>query len=305
VTVQVGALAEWAELIARSFVPMEVRAHGEARGFRASLARSQMGTVGVSLIDNDAHVADRTPRMISLHPADYVKISLQLVGACLLEQDGRHVALGPGDLALYDAGRPFRLTFDRPGRSIVVQFPRHRLGIEVVELSRITACPCTLAPGYADALGGFLSGIAIGAAPRSPLARERLAAGVVELIAAALPAPTPPAAGPDEEPATFASLRDYSLAHLSQPELCIEDLASAHFVSVRTVQRTFTGRGTTYTTWLREQRLARAAHRLDRSTDPVGLIAHECGFTSVAHFSRSFRRRYGLSPQQFRARLRR
>ena len=52
--------------------------------------------------------------------------------------------------------------------------------------------------------------------------------------------------------------------------------------------------------YLRRLKLERARSLLEHSTQSVTHIAHAVGFASVAHFSRSFRACYGMSPLQFR-----
>jgi AraC-like DNA-binding protein len=54
-----------------------------------------------------------------------------------------------------------------------------------------------------------------------------------------------------------------------------------------------------------EQRLARSARELSRAQSAhltVTQIAFASGFADAAHFSRAFRRRYGVSPRDYRGR---
>lgn len=56
--------------------------------------------------------------------------------------------------------------------------------------------------------------------------------------------------------------------------------------------------------WVLERRLQRAVQFLRQSQGPVSRIASACGFESLSHFYRSFSRRFGESPAQFRRRIR-
>lgn len=49
-------------------------------------------------------------------------------------------------------------------------------------------------------------------------------------------------------------------------------------------------------------RLRRAAERLRACAEPVTRIALDAGFNDLSHFNRTFRRAYGMSPRQWRAR---
>lgn len=89
-----------------------------------------------------------------------------------------------------------------------------------------------------------------------------------------------------EQPASALRLRDLARhAHVSQQHLC------------RIFQRAL-GRGPMEC--VRLLRIEQAATLLERSEDPVRLIADRCGFVSPYHFSRVFRQVYGTSPRQYR-----
>ena len=53
--------------------------------------------------------------------------------------------------------------------------------------------------------------------------------------------------------------------------------------------------------FLQKCRLDRAAQELATTQRPVKEIALDVGYCSISHFSRTFKRRFGVSPLQFRA----
>lgn len=58
--------------------------------------------------------------------------------------------------------------------------------------------------------------------------------------------------------------------------------------------------GSSPAAWLMQRRLAEAHRLLTTSREPVAAIATRTGFGDPFHFSRCFRRRYGISPRQAR-----
>jgi len=48
-------------------------------------------------------------------------------------------------------------------------------------------------------------------------------------------------------------------------------------------------------------RLSRAADLMRNTGKPIGVIAAQCGYPNQLHFSRAFRKRYGVSPREWRA----
>ena len=48
-------------------------------------------------------------------------------------------------------------------------------------------------------------------------------------------------------------------------------------------------------------RLSKAADLMKGTSGSIGDIAAQCGYPNQLHFSRAFRKRYGLSPREWRA----
>jgi AraC-like DNA-binding protein len=89
---------------------------------------------------------------------------------------------------------------------------------------------------------------------------------------------------------------------LDDPELSPMMLARTHHISTRYLHLIFSERGRTVGSWIRERRLAQCRAELANSSSDrsVTEIAMHWGFSDVAHFSRSFRSAYGVSPLRFR-----
>ena len=93
-------------------------------------------------------------------------------------------------------------------------------------------------------------------------------------------------------------------SHLSEPTLNPAEIASAAGVSVRHLHRLFLAKGRTVAEWIREHRLERC--RTDLS-DPrfceknITEIAFDWGFSDSAHFSRCFKKEFGICPRMFRS----
>jgi AraC-like DNA-binding protein len=95
---------------------------------------------------------------------------------------------------------------------------------------------------------------------------------------------------------------------LDRGDLSVDALAAQHRVTPRNVQMLFDGEGTTFTQFVRDQRLARA-HRM--LTDPrlagrsISTVALDAGFGDISYFNRAFRRRFGDTPSGVRMEARR
>jgi AraC-like DNA-binding protein len=78
-------------------------------------------------------------------------------------------------------------------------------------------------------------------------------------------------------------------------------MAAALGVSARYLQMAFAEVGTTPSRLLLARRLDGVAARLQRTDQPMRItdVAMECGFADLSHFSRVFRRRFGVSPRAY------
>jgi AraC-like DNA-binding protein len=54
--------------------------------------------------------------------------------------------------------------------------------------------------------------------------------------------------------------------------------------------------------FLRERRLAAAAALLAKTEERISIISRKVGFADVSNFNHAFRRRFGMSPRQYRER---
>lgn len=103
-------------------------------------------------------------------------------------------------------------------------------------------------------------------------------------------------------------IKRYLRAEMHDPGLTPARVASAHRVSLRYLHGLFEDTERSLCETLLELRLQASRAMLESeqwSALSVGEIAYSHGFVSVAHFSRSFRKRFGLSPSEARERAKR
>jgi acetamidase/formamidase/AraC-like DNA-binding protein len=89
---------------------------------------------------------------------------------------------------------------------------------------------------------------------------------------------------------------------LGDPDLTPAKIAISEGISERYLQKLFEGSGNNFTSYLRERRLQRTWTALSNPAThhSISEIAFRAGFNDSAHFSRTFRHRFGLSPREFR-----
>ncbi len=109
-----------------------------------------------------------------------------------------------------------------------------------------------------------------------------------------------PVLGPDR---VYTAAVDYIERHLHDPGLRPPQIAEALGVSLRYLHRAFDDKDVTVARLLRQRRLEQVAKALRSSTPvPLGGLAARYGFATQDHLARAFRRRYGMSMTEYRAR---
>ena len=96
------------------------------------------------------------------------------------------------------------------------------------------------------------------------------------------------------------------LENLCDQHYSVGDVALAQGVTPRYVQMLFEGEGTTFSSFVLEQRIAFAHRRLSdlaQRDRAIGAIALDAGFGDLSYFNRVFRRTYGETPSDVRQRM--
>lgn len=229
-------------------------------------------------------------------------LSLQLHGVGTVTQAGRSAELRAGDIALYDAARPYALHFPSSFRQIVVQFPRQEMLDRDVDVDQQVARRSPGSAAMTAVTASLLDSMRQHGAGLSALDRERLSVQALDCIAAALsPARDAGVPAAERAGARRAAVLAYLARHAASPELTVERLASVFGMSARSMQRLFADDEDGLGDRIRALRLRRAtSSMLAQPGITIGQVAAEHGYSDAAHFARAFRAQNGCSPVDFR-----
>lgn len=135
------------------------------------------------------------------------------------------------------------------------------------------------------------------------LAAEHIQDLIVALLEPGLPT-AEAAAKQDHRHARLDAIKSDIVANLGRCDLCLDDIARRHGISAQYIRTLFRNEGTTFTAFVRTERLKRAYRMLTDSryaTASISTIAFECGFDDLSYFNRLFRRHYGMTPSEVKA----
>jgi AraC-like DNA-binding protein len=290
--------AYWNDVICALFIPSSNKRSEIDMDFTARLSRRTLGPVDVSLIEASPICSVRDADLVRRQPMEDLVVTFLVEGEGRLEQCGRAAVQRTGDLIMYDGARPFTYEFSGPYRGYFTRISRAFVKQAVPRPEELTAIPVRADAPLASLAAGALRNSCQLDPAIDPGIAARVGASLADLMTAALQVSLPSRARPSRHASTLARIKRKMEERLDDPELCIEELARELGLSHRTLNRLFASDGTTAVRWLWSRRLERSRGSLaEGRARSVTEVALSCGFSDVSHFSRAFRRTYGVSPR--------
>jgi AraC-like DNA-binding protein len=272
------------------------------------IARAMPGLT-VSMLSESPLTIRRTRELLA-DGSDDVVLALPPSAANRVSHLGRELSPSAGDAVLMSSADVLRV--DVPsGSHAMVTLSRRRLAPLVPGLEDKFNRPVPRDTEALQLLTRYLRLFDDEQSLATPELRCLVVNHVYDLVALALGATRDAAAiakGCGVRAARLHAIKTEILNSLNRHELSLAGLAARHGVTQRHVQILFESDGTTFSRFLLDQRLARAHRLLSNpllAERTISTIAYAAGFGDLSHFNRAFRRRYGETPSDVRARSRR
>lgn len=271
-----------------------------------SVASTQLATLSLTHVTATAQTVQRTPSNISQATNDYFLVSIQTAGHGIVTQDGRSAKLSPGDFAIYDSTRPYTLAFDSDFQEFVLMLPSRLLRTEFPCAENLTASTVCGRHGAGHLMLTMIRTLADDVGTLAPESACAIADSVKQILIAGLS--TLPAA----KHAPLPQLRLFHLERikacvsnrLRDPSLSVASVAAELKMSTSTLHRAWGGETSSLADWIWSQRLDGAYKDLKNPSmagRSISEVAFSWGFNDAAHFSRSFRARFGCPPREVRS----
>ncbi|WP_316158081.1 MULTISPECIES: acetamidase/formamidase family protein [unclassified Bradyrhizobium] len=226
-------------------------------------------------------------------------------GAVLRSGDS-HRIVPAGHLMLLPRVGDWNIAFQRDLRAIVLSVTSDALHGRISGKLKLAA-PQVIAPsGLADVVCRTIEATARALETLSDAEWSTVAQSLVDLLltlAHQQAVPTTEAGSSATQAAILHRICQTIERRLDDAELTPARVAQAEGISERYLQKLFEGAGDNFSHYVRERRLQRAWTDLSNPAEAnhsISEIAYRYGFADSAHFSRSFRARFGLSPREFR-----
>jgi AraC-like DNA-binding protein len=268
----------------------------QASTLEARINYTTVSRLKLCQIEVSQHRIAHTPSRARLSEHPFVKILFQTHGISHFEQNGRHIVLMPGDCLAYDVSCPHTIVSPSLTRHEVVIVPKELLRERGFRSAKMLACKLSARAGTGRIAYDFVHAAFDEAAKLSPYNAIGVADSLIDLLL--LPLREADAmfdrVGPE---AMYVRAQGFIREHLRDPDLCIDQISMALGCTKRYLHMLFSDRGMTVSDYIWQARLQHCRQELE--TQPgktITDVAFSWGFSSSSHFSRVFRKYFGISP---------
>jgi AraC-like DNA-binding protein len=300
-------LAIWREVFGRYVVTAQVEPIGDG-AFSQTAPLRELPGLSLGSFSSTAYQAHRNKSLL-VDGNDNLLLVINITGQLQFSQLGREALVGSHEGVLITNAEHGTGIYPCASRHLTISVPRQVIAPVVSDPESIACRPLP----RSDLLRVLIAYVQStdNLSLDDPGLGQAFATHLQDLMALAIGATRD-----GEEVARGRGLRAARLAAIKldigrsfdRNDLSIGALALRHAVTARYIQKLFESDGTTFTEYVIERRLLQASRML---ADPqfadhsIGEVALRAGFGDLPYFTRSFRRRFGMTPSDAREQARR
>lgn len=302
---QIQGFRPWKDFVHDNFPWLEHRNHSGG-DFHAEVSAYRFGNGALSTIRADASEVIRTRHLAESSESGFIKLMWQMAGGLHLEQGGRQCIIEPGQAAVCDTTRPYRIRLSEGAHFAVLMLPHDACpGWE-----RISEKICGARVGDTTTMQAALGALmALTGVPREMTsdADDTVLRALQWMITASLHRSVTELGITNHQNIQLNKAQQHILQHIADPELDADELASALCMSRRSLYMLFKEYSLTPGKMIHDLRLERSRQALGDASKPnrkITNIAFDHGFGDYATFSRLFKSQYGITPSEYRMKAR-
>jgi AraC-like DNA-binding protein len=294
----------WREEFCRHFCRLDA-APTAAERIECTMEISQVGSLSFGETHGSSGSFLRTRSLLSDGSDDIVLLTA-IEGKVLAVQRGRSIELRPSQMCLLSLDHVGESTLGEGSGYTALRMPRRELMAVYRNIEDKLVRPIGTSAAMRDLVGGYSALCFEMGQALEPTSQHTMAQHMIELVALMLETSadaSSPATGNQHGPALFQLIQAHVLESLDDCDLSITAIARHARMSPRQIQRLFEQAGSTFSEFVLEQRLKLACRLLVNAggrSEKISSIAHDAGFGDISYFHRSFRKRFGMTPSEWR-----
>ncbi|CAM5300514.1 AraC-like DNA-binding protein [Aquamicrobium terrae] len=289
----------WRDAICNVYVNVDVKAADPER-YRGFIREARFGEIVLTDILLSEQRIQRNNRHIARLDKDCYYLQLLLKGRISVLQRGEthnsNTARGAifsatEQYVLYGHGEVRSFYLEIPRDDFAQRFPRERIPVSAV---------LNTTQGLGRIATEFCATLATEGSRLDEDVRAGLGNQLMDMLAFTMLTSEGdmPAAEGSVKKARLRSIQHWIEKHVDDPDLSLEKVAAANGISLRYLHVLFEGCEMSASEWIWNRRLQLAYDCLARGDRrSITSVAFDHGFSSSAHFSTMFRRKYGTSPR--------
>lgn len=274
--------------------------------YHGQIKMRHLGGIRLLYCDCEPCFGKRTMKEVRQSEGEYFGLLYIYDGKEIVFHEGQTVELKKNSFMIWDSTKPVEFKLFSDTKKITLLVPQDRMR---AQLPRIDS--------YLGKHMDFSKGLnAVAASHLTALGNEvgAIDSGVgnsaidltLELITTCLQA------GRNERPMTkvrqdlFNTVMDYIRRNLDHPELGPNLIANEFHISTRYLHLLFAEKGLSVSHYILDKRLEQCRRQLSTQSlvkDSITSVAYQWGFSDSAHFSKVFKRKYGVAPKEYQNRL--
>lgn len=292
-------LARWREEFGRTIVNVDLQPVDPDQPLKAQAVLRGLPGLGVVSCSGSPTRFVRTARQAA-DGDDCVGFIINPAGSALASQLGVEAELHRGDAIPVRTGEAGALTCSA---QLALVLPRLPIASRVDNLDDTLMRVVRRENGALKLLIGYLDLILNDATLLDQELRGSIVGHIYDLVAMAIGSHRDATKNAKHTVATvrLAAVNDYIRRNFTDPALTVESVARRHKISPRYLQQLLEKSGVSLVSRVNELRLNRALALLVKFPHlPIAEISVQAGFSSVSHFNRLFRARFGDTPSGMR-----
>ncbi|HTZ01683.1 MAG TPA: AraC family transcriptional regulator [Xanthobacteraceae bacterium] len=300
--------AQWIDALSSGYVRLRADPIPETP-FAGRLRIARLASASIGTIEGTVRNILRTAADVAIENTDNIVLLLNHDSqAIMIEQNGKAAECAPGGAVLIEQCEPSTIRVPAPNvcNIAAVQAPREQLRRECPNLMERLRAPI-FSPSSALSLMSAYADFLLDLPDTADFPFLRLASEHVTGLIAAIVGADGDACEhvlPGLRAGRFATIARELDRHFTRADFSLTSLAQRLGVTPRYVQMLLSEADTSFVSELTRRRLNHARHMLTSlryAHMSILDISQECGFSTVSHFHRSFRRHFDMTPGEMRA----